>query len=64
MLLSGVVSDFPPPIDYRTFPDFNDAVASIETSLGGRLDEVDVCPLKPVVVDIVGNFAEQHTITA
>jgi len=62
MLLSGVVRDLPPGVDYRAFPDFDDAVASVESGFGGRLNEVDVRPLKLVVMNIVGNFAKQNTI--
>ena len=54
--------DLPPRVDYRTFPNFDDAVASVETDLGGCLNEVDVRPLKHVVMNIVGNFAKQYTI--
>ncbi len=61
MLLSGMVSYLPPSIDYRAFPDFDNAVASVKTGFCGRLYEVDMCPLKPVVMDIVGDFAKQDS---
>ena len=60
ILLTGVVGDLPPGVDYWAFPYFDDAVASVETSFCGRLNEVDVRPLKLVVMNIVGNFAKQN----
>ncbi|MCH8987179.1 MAG: hypothetical protein IIA92_00025 [Chloroflexi bacterium] len=62
MLLSGVVRDLPPSVDDWTFPDFDNAVARVKTGFGRRLNEVDVRPLKLVVMNIVGNFAKQNTI--
>ena len=61
-MLSGVVRDLPPQVDYRAFPDFDDAVTGVKTGLGGRLNKVDVRPLKLVVMNIVGNLAKQYTI--
>jgi len=58
MLLLGMVSNLPPRVDYRAFPDFYYTVAGVESSFGGCLNEVNMRPLKLVIMDVVGNFAK------
>ena len=59
-----MVSNLPPGIDYGAFPDLDNAVASVKTGFGGRLYEVDMCPLKPMIMDIVGDFAKQDSVVS
>lgn len=60
MMFSGVVGDLPPGIDDRSFSHLDYAVASTEPCRGGCLYQVDVSPLQSMVVNIVGDLAEQH----
>ena len=56
------MGNFPPRVDDWTLSDFDDAVTSVETRFGGCLNEIDMCPLILVIMDIVGNLAEKYTL--
>ena len=58
MLLPRVMGNLPTRVDYRTLPNLDDAIASVEARVCGGLDEIDVRPLKLVVMNIIGNFAK------
>lgn len=60
MLPSGVVGDFPSWVDNRAFSYFDYAITSLKTNAARCLHKVDMSPLVPMVVDVVGDFAEQN----
>ena len=62
MLPSRVVCNLPPWVNNRPVPDFHDAIAGIESGRHSSLDHFDVSPLIPVVVNVVGNFAEKYAL--
>ena len=41
------------------FPDFDDAVASDEPKRFCRFNEIDVCPLITMVVNVISHFAQK-----
>ena len=59
MMFSSVVGDLPSSIDDRTLSHLDYAVASTESSRSGCLHQVDMSPLQSMVVNIVGDLAEQ-----
>lgn len=62
MMFSSVVSDLPSSIDNRSFSDLNYAVTSEKSDGGGRLYQINVSPLQPVIVDVVSDFTEQYAL--
>ncbi len=53
-----MVSNFPPWVLDRAFPDFHDAVTSLETCLAGGIDKFDVGPLIAVMMNVISDLAE------
>lgn len=59
VLSSAVVRILPLRVNDWPFADLNDAVTGSQPHLAGSVDEVYVCPLIPMVMNIVGKLAEQ-----
>jgi hypothetical protein len=53
---------FPFRRDNGAFSDLYDAIAGAKANIDSCLDDFDVRPLKPMTVDVVGDFAEQNTL--
>jgi len=62
MLPAGVVRVLPFGIDNRTFTDLDDAIARPEAGLSRSFDEVDMRPIIPVMMNVVGDLAEQNPL--
>ena len=62
MLPAGVVRVFPFGVDNRTFTDLDDAIAGAEAGLSRSFDEVHVRPIVPVMMNVVGDLAEQNPL--
>lgn len=58
-MAARVMGLFPSRIGDGSFPYLDDAVAWCEADFCGGANDLDVCPLIAMPVDIVGNFAEQ-----
>jgi hypothetical protein len=61
MLPPSVVRVFPFRIDDRTVPDLDNAIARAEAGLSRSFDEIDVRPIVTVMMNVVGDFAEQDS---
>ena len=62
MLAPAVVGDLPLRVNDGPFADFDDAIASAEADSFGGMYKVDVGPLVPMVVNIVGDLGEQNAV--
>jgi hypothetical protein len=60
VLAPAVVRNFPLRIDDRPLPDFDDAIAGRKPNLAGSRDEIDMRPLVLMIMDVVGDLAEQN----
>jgi hypothetical protein len=49
-------------INNRTLSDFNDAVTRGEADFPGCIYQLDVGPLIPMMVDVIGDLAKQHAL--
>lgn len=61
MLTPGVVGRSPLWVDYRALTHLDDEVTWVEANLSRSQRQIDVGPLIAMVMDIVGDFAEQDT---
>jgi len=59
MMPACVMGLFPFRVYDGAFPDLDNAIARAKTDRHGRIDKLQVSPLKPVVVDVVGDLGEQ-----
>jgi hypothetical protein len=59
MLPASVVRDLPFRVDNRTAPDLDDAVARTEARLSGGFDKIHMRPIVAVMMNVVGDLAEQ-----
>ena len=60
MLPSRVVSFFPLGVYDRSFSHFDDAIAGFESCHSGRLNKLHMRPLVTVIVNVVGDLAEEN----
>ena len=60
MLASGVVRRLPLRVDDRPFANLHYTVTGHEPYFACSIDQFDVCPLVPVVVNVVGDLAEKN----
>ncbi len=61
MLTPGMVGSLPLGVNDRSLPDLNDAIAWAKANPIRRLDQIDVSPLIPVVMDVVANLSKENT---
>jgi hypothetical protein len=57
-----MMGNFPFGVDNRALTSLDDAVARTETRGNGGLKEFDMCPLKPMILHVVGDLAQEQTI--
>lgn len=62
MLSATVVRVFPFRVDNRTFAYLDNAIASAEAGLSRSFDEVHMCPIIPVMMNVVGDLTEQNSL--
>ena len=61
MLSPRVMRDFPVRIDDRALPHLDNAIAGRKSSFLTSMDQFDMCPLITMIVDIIGDLAEQDS---
>lgn len=57
-----MVGDFPFRIDNGTFANLHDTVTGAEAHPRRRLKQFNVCPLEAMIMNVVGDFAEQYSL--
>ena len=60
MLSPGMVGFFPPGVNDRPLSDFNDAVARLKADGDSCQNYLHMGPLITVIMNIVGNLAEEN----
>ncbi|HEV3203224.1 MAG TPA: hypothetical protein VGY77_02520 [Gemmataceae bacterium] len=61
MLASRMVGVFPTGILYGAFSNFDDTVTGSKTSAKCSSNDFDVRPLKPMPVNVIGNFTKKNS---
>ena len=59
-----MVGDLPPGIDDWSLSYLDYAIASAKSCFSSRFDEVNVSPLKSVIVNIVCDLAQQNSVVS
>lgn len=54
-----MMRNLPFRVNYRAFPNFDDAVTCREPSSAASMNQIDMSPLIAMVVNVIGNLAQQ-----
>jgi hypothetical protein len=59
---AGMVGHLPAGVFYRPLSHLDYTIASLKANLPGRVDKLHMSPLIAVMVNIIGNLAEQNPL--